>query len=138
MENNNIQPNLQNNQIKGKLSSLNANKIPSSSELNLNMNDVKNIAILKFGGVNKFGRALGVTSALASRLLSGSYIPLKPESIRKIANLLEIDPIVLTKIYDNIQYSKSAEKKDTSGAGSSSVENSPNNQKINGDNNELN
>ena len=103
--------NIQNNEIKEKLSSQNEDKGHSNAEFRLSMIDVRNLACLKFGGVNSFGRKLGVTSGLASRLLSGDYIPLKPETIHRIANCLGIDAVTLTQIYADCEKKKLEEVK---------------------------
>jgi hypothetical protein len=97
MDSNNTFPQI--NDIKLKLSSENNNTNTSKNDLKLTMSDIRNLAVLKFGGVNAFGRALGVTSGLASRLLSGDYIPLKPETIHRIADCLGVDAVTLTQIY---------------------------------------
>lgn len=78
--------------------------------MELSIDDVKKIAILKFGSVTKFGRKLGVTKSCASILLSGKYVPLKIESIKKIANVLEIEPLLLQRIYDNLKLKRQEAK----------------------------
>lgn len=86
------------------------NKEPIQTKLNFNnptaaltIEDVKKIALMKYASISGFGRSLGITTSMASRLLSGSYVPLTPESIRKIAHVLAIDEIVLTQIYTKLK-----------------------------------
>ena len=93
----------QENEINGKLNTDNLNKIPQRVDLKLSMKDISNLAVLKYGGVNAFGRALGVTQGMASQLLSGNYVPLRAGSIHKIANCLGIDPVTLSQIYSEIK-----------------------------------
>lgn len=92
-----------NNEIKQKLSSENGLEDYSKNDLNLTIKDIKHVALLRFGSVASFGRKLGVTLPMASRLLSGGYIPLKAKSIHRIAEALGIDPVILTQIYGNIR-----------------------------------
>ena len=76
------------------------------AELTLTIDDVRKQALLRYGSVTSFGKKLGITHGLASRLLSGDYVPLKPSSIQKIADALNIDPIILTQIYDIIKFKR--------------------------------
>lgn len=88
------------------ISEINEKVINKNDSLGLSINDVRNIALLKFDSISGFGRALGITQGMASRLLSGDYIPLKPESIKKIADCLNIDSILLTQIYAHCKIKK--------------------------------
>jgi hypothetical protein len=101
MDTNNTFP--QEDQTEPKLNTSNKDLTPSQSDLRLNMHDVKNLAILKFGGVNAFGKALGVTKGMASVLLSGQYVPLREKTIKRIADCLGIDALQLSHIYSELK-----------------------------------
>lgn len=75
-------------------------------ELNLSIEDLRNLAILKYGSVGAFARKMGITQPLGTRLLNGSYIPLRAKSIQKIADCLEVSPVMITRIYDGLKEKK--------------------------------
>lgn len=77
-----------------------AKVIPHNASDCLTIEDIRKIAILKYTSISGFGRKLGVTQCMASRLLSGSYVPLTAESIKKIADVLAIDAVVLSQVYE--------------------------------------
>ena len=102
------QSNIANNEDKQKSNITNENKPISRTTLRLTLRDVSNLAVLKYGGVNAFGRALGINKSTASQVLSGAYIPVKAETIHKIADALNIDAVTLSQIYADHKEGKNA------------------------------
>lgn len=74
-----------------------------NNNITLSISDIRNIAILRYGSVSGFGRAIGITHGTASQLLSGKYIPVRPEGIKKIADALGVDIVFLTQIYSELK-----------------------------------
>jgi len=64
---------------------------------------IREMAILKFGSINRFSKAMGVSRSMGSMLLSGQYIPLKITSLQRIADTIGINVILLTKIYEGLK-----------------------------------
>lgn len=95
MEENNQSPNKE--PINPILTRVNNNN-PTSS---LTMNDFAKLVIFKFGSIKNFGRKLGVTRSRASQLLTGLDLPKTPDTIKKIAEVLDIDAVVLTMCFSN-------------------------------------
>lgn len=92
------------NEIKPILNDAREKQALFKADLNLTIEDVRKLALLKFGSITNFSRKLGITKGLGSRFLSGDYIPLKASSIQKIADVLEIDAVVLCQIYDELKF----------------------------------
>lgn len=63
----------------------------------------RNVAITRFGSINKFSQALGVSRSMGCQILGGTYIPLKSSSIEKIADVLGINVVILTKTFEEIK-----------------------------------
>ena len=72
---------------------------------------LRQMAIFKFGSISGFAKALGVGDCLGSRLLSGSYVPRTAKTIRKIAEALALNQIVLTQFFTEQLHSKLGEEK---------------------------
>ncbi len=69
---------------------------------------LQKIAIAKFGSIGGFASALGICRSHGSDILSGKYIIRKPATLRRVAEVLQIDVIVLTQLYE-----RQAQKKET-------------------------
>ena len=63
----------------------------------------RNTAIIRFGSIEKFSQELSVTRSMGSQLLSGKYIPLKPKTIQNIANILQVNVVLLTQTYEQLK-----------------------------------
>lgn len=64
------------------------------------LTDIRKIALLKYITYPKIGRAMGFGSKRAWHILHGLYLPKNPDIIRRVANALNIDPLVLTQIFE--------------------------------------
>lgn len=62
--------------------------------------DVRRIALLKFGTYPKMGKAMGFGSKRAWHILHGINLPKSPDIIRRVADALNIDPLILTQIFE--------------------------------------
>ena len=82
------------------LTAYNPSKVYCSG-LNLDFVTLSKIAIFKFGGVSGFAKALHVSRSRAKQILTGysKEIPKKPSSIKKIADLLNLDIVLLTRLF---------------------------------------
>lgn len=67
------------------------------------LEDLRSIVNLRFESISAFGRALGVSRPRASQILLGYHVPAKPELIKKIAEVLNLDIVKLTQLFDNIR-----------------------------------
>jgi len=67
------------------------------------LSHLRSFAILRCGSIGKFSQMLGVEKSMGSKILSGYYIPKKTRTIEKISEVLGINPIVVTKIFHNLQ-----------------------------------
>ena len=70
------------------------------------MDFYRNTAIVKFTSIGRFSRKLGVTRSMGSQLLSGTYLPLKPKTIQRIADVLQVNVILLAQTYSELRESK--------------------------------
>ena len=61
--------------------------------------DLQRIVRLKFGSISKFGQALGVGRSRAFHILHGQYVPKRPETIRRVSEALDINIVILTKLF---------------------------------------
>lgn len=68
-------------------------------KLPVSFSTLSKIAIFKCGSVGAFGRRLGVSRSRASQILNGIDIPIKPDSIQKIADVLSINIVLLTQLF---------------------------------------
>ncbi len=105
---NQTQPNLQANEIKGKLNVAKANIGTYNSTLGSGnaverMKVIKEMVFIKFGSFKKFSQALGVRESMASLLLSGKYIPLKSSTIEKIAGVIGVNAVLLSQTYSELK-----------------------------------
>lgn len=101
---------IKNNGINTNLTEDKQKQLSFKIDMTLSIDDVRKQALLLYGSVSGFSRKLGITHGLGSRLLSGSYVPLRASGIQKISDALHIDPIILTRIYDDITYKKKNKK----------------------------
>lgn len=65
---------------------------------NLCLNDLARIIIFKFGSIKTFAQNMGWTRARGYQILKGYNPPKDIKIIKKMAELLNIDPIVLTEV----------------------------------------
>ena len=100
MENNNIIP--RSELIKRKFNSRDNLNLAS----NLTLDDLARLILFKFGSIQKFSRRLGWTRARGTQILKGYGIPENPEIIRRIANLLNIDSLVLAQLFERERKTK--------------------------------
>ncbi len=73
------------------------------NEKGVPLSHLRSYAILKCGSISQFSRELGVERSMGSKILSGYYIPQKINTIEKISNVLGINPVVVTKIFLDLQ-----------------------------------
>lgn len=64
--------------------------------------DIKKLAILKYGSYGNIGKAFGVGQRRAWHILNGYFPPKSPNLIKRIADVLNIDAVILTKIFDSV------------------------------------
>lgn len=98
MNNNTISPNILNKEQPNSILTNKSNNNPAS---NLTLNDLAKLVIFKFGSIADFGRKLGVTRSRASQILTGVDLPKTPDYIKRIADILGIDSVVLTMCFSN-------------------------------------
>jgi len=61
--------------------------------------ELNKIAFLRYGSTEAFSKKLGVSRSRASQILNGLDVPVKSESIKKIAKLLNVDVVILTQLF---------------------------------------
>ena len=66
----------------------------------LSITDLRNIVNLKYASDAQFARDMGWSNPTACRLLSGDWIPQQPKVIHKLAQVLYLDVIKLTRLFD--------------------------------------
>lgn len=73
--------------------------------------DLQRIVKLKFGSISKFGQALGVGRSRAFHILHGQYVPKRPETIKRVSEVLDINIVMLTKLFGSVKNEKDASTK---------------------------
>ena len=68
---------------------------------NLTLNDLAKLVLFKLGSISEFGKRLGLGRSRACQILKGYEIPKSPETIKKIAAILDIDPVILSQVFAN-------------------------------------
>ena len=108
MENNDIIPKHEDNDFKPIINYEDKETISSNSKnrLDLTLSDLAKIVILKFGSIKAFGQKLGIGRSRACQILQGYEIPKRPDSIKKIAEVLDIDLVVLTQLFGSVEEKK--------------------------------
>ncbi len=102
MENNNLPLIPKSERLKQDFNSLNS----SEATLNLEMNDLAKIVSFKFGSISNFGKKMGWGRARACQLLKGHELPVRHESIEKIAEVLDINVVILTQLFERVRNRK--------------------------------
>ncbi len=73
---------------------------------------VREIALLQHRSISGFGRVIQTDRTMASKILSGAYIPKKISTIEKIAAALHIPPIILGGVFKDLKdYKEKGERK---------------------------
>ena len=93
-----------NNPSKGALNS-NIKKTQENFSIpNLTLNDLAKQILFRYGSFSAFAKKLGVTRQRTYQIFHGIDMPRTPESIQKIADLLDFNAVLLSQIFS--KYSK--------------------------------
>lgn len=69
-------------------------------QLSLTLSDLAKLVIFKFGSLQAFGSKLGISRSFVSHVLKGDQVLKKPDTIQRWADVLDINPIVLTQVME--------------------------------------
>ncbi len=96
------------NTINTLLTTENKPKLYQNSNINLSVSfrDLGKLAILRFGSITDFGKRLGVSRSRASQILNGLDCPKSPEQIKRIAEILDVDIVILTQLFSSVEWGK--------------------------------
>ena len=86
-------------------------KNPSS----LTLQDLAKLVIFKYGSIQNFSSELGISRGRGYQILKGIDKPRKPSTIKKIANVLEIDPVILAQLFSRVISEPKEEEKEKNG-----------------------
>jgi len=95
-------------EIQRKFNGLKENK-SNSSRIDVKavpIEHLRSYAILRCGSISQFSEKLGVERSMGSKILSGKYIPKKTSTIERIAGVLGLNPVEVTKMFQNLQNEK--------------------------------
>jgi hypothetical protein len=67
---------------------------------NLTLKDLAKMILFKFGSIQKFSQKMGWDRSRGVQILKGYKIPENPDIIKKIAELVGIDVIVLVQLFE--------------------------------------
>lgn len=76
-------------------------KNSSNSPLEIGLDDIAKLVLFKYYSFSNFSKKLNLTRGRISQILKGYHIPEDPKIIRQWAELLYIDPIILSQVFEN-------------------------------------
>jgi len=94
--------------IKHELLNNNPTETPSNgnnikSEAYRKLDFYKNLAYEKHGSISRFGMAWGVGRSMGDQVLTGTYVPKRIETIKRIAQALGIDAVKLAQTFKEVE-----------------------------------
>jgi hypothetical protein len=75
---------------------------PRLSALNVTGADLKKHLVLVFGSYQKASLVAGFTDSRLHQIFSGYLVPTNPDQIKKLANVWNIDIVVLTQVFEKL------------------------------------